>query len=97
MHNAYGTFSVALNKFYFAYQHTFTGSAKGINETLSSFHVGKFRVQYEGNLKELNGTLFFNINNIWDADYQVIERRPMPGIHFETGVNLKFNKKINTK
>lgn len=95
VHHAFGTISVEAKDFYIAYQHDFTGSTNGINESLDPFQVGNLRLQYSGAIKKLKGILYFNINNLWDNDYLVVERRPMPGIHFETGINLIFNEKNN--
>lgn len=92
LHHASSQFSVAHTNFYLAYQHSFTGSTKSVNEVLPSFQVGNLRLQYGTDIMKYRGTVFFNINNIWNADYLVVERRPMPGIHFETGLNLIFNK-----
>ncbi len=91
-HQAFGSFSIDWNNLHFAYQHKFTGAASGINDSLKSFQVGNVRLQYTKTLKRYKGTMFLNVNNIWDADYLVVERRPMPGIHFQLGLNLFFDK-----
>lgn len=92
VHQAFGSFSIDWNKLHFAFQHNYTGAADGINEPLEAFQIGNVRLQYTNLFKQYKGTLFLNINNIWDTDYLVVERRPMPGIHFQTGLNLFFNK-----
>ena len=91
-HQAFSSFSVEFNKFYLSYQHTFTGLADGINDSLDRYHVGNVQVQCVSNFKQYTGNLFFNINNLWNADYLVVERQPMPGINFEVGLNLTFKK-----
>ncbi len=91
VHQAFGAFTVDWKNLHVMYQHNFTGETEGINETIDAYHVGNVRIQYSGTLSQLKGTMFLNINNIWDADYVVIERRPMPGIYFQTGLNLFFN------
>ncbi len=92
IHQAFGSISTTFKNFSCAYQHTFNGATNGINDILNPYQVGNVRLQYLGGIKDFSGTLFFNINNIWDANYLVVERRPMPGIHFETGLNLIFEK-----
>jgi len=94
VHQAFSTLSVEWNRLHIAYQHTFIGSTNGINHLLDAYQVGNVRIQYSGVFKQYKGILFFNINNIWDANYLVVERRPMPGIHFQGGLSLGKRKKI---
>lgn len=96
MHQAIGSLSVEWRSLHFSYQHTYTGASDGINEPLSAYHVGNLRLQVRQTKNKLKGTIFFNINNLWDAQYLVVERRPMPGIHFQTGFNITFSKKHKT-
>lgn len=90
VHQAFCAFSIDWNKLHFAYRHTFTGAAAGVTDPLDAFQVGQVRLQYTNITKQEKGTLFLTINNIWDADYFVVERRPMPGIHFQAGLNLSL-------
>lgn len=92
VHQAYGVFSAEWKSLYLAYQHTFTGPADGINEAIGAFQMGNVRLQYSGGIKKYKGALFLNIYNIWDADYLVMERRPMPGIHFQAGIHFAFSQ-----
>jgi iron complex outermembrane receptor protein len=92
VHQAFGVFSFEWKSLYAAYQHTFTGRASGVNEAIDAFQVGNVRLQYSGGIKKYKGAVFLNIYNIWDADYLVMERRPMPGIHFQTGIHFAFGK-----
>lgn len=92
VHQASGSFSIEWNQLYLGYQHHFTGKAEGINDLLNAFQTGNVRGQYTYIFKHYKGIIYLNINNIWDADYLVIERRPMPGIHFETGIHFFFTQ-----
>ncbi len=92
MHQAFGVFSFEWKTLHVAYRHNYTGATDGINDPLEAFTTGNVRLQYSGAIEKFKATLFFNINNIWDADYLVVERRPMPGIHFQTGIHLFFNQ-----
>lgn len=92
VHQAFGVLSLEWKSLYAAYQHTFTGPANGVNEALGAFQVGHVRLQYSGGVKKYKGTIFLNIYNIWDADYLVMERRPMPGIHFQAGIHFAFSQ-----
>jgi iron complex outermembrane receptor protein len=90
VHQAFGKFSVEWKGWHFAYQHHITGAARGINDPLDAYQVGSLRLQYAKTLSKYRGILFFNLNNIWNQDYLVVERRPMPGTHFQIGINLEF-------
>ncbi|NUQ12215.1 MAG: TonB-dependent receptor [Gemmatimonadaceae bacterium] len=92
VHQAFSVFSLEWKALYLAYQHACTGPADGINEALNAFQTGHVRLQYSGSIQKYKGTIFFNIYNIWDADYLVVERRPMPGIHFHAGIHLIFHQ-----
>ncbi len=92
VHQISATFSMSFLKFSFMYHHQLTGKTKGINEDVDTFLVGNFRLFYQIKNKNGKAGFFMNCNNIWDADYVVVERRPMPGIHFMTGVQISFEK-----
>ena len=82
------SFSIESKRWYFAYQHNFTGAVGGVNEPLEGFQVGNIWLQYSHVGKQHKGKLFLNIHNLWDTDYLLIERRPMPGIHVQAGCTL---------
>jgi vitamin B12 transporter len=91
-HQAFGTLSVQWKGWYGAYQHTYTGATQGINDSLEAYHLGNVRLQYSAKLQKYHLKFFFNLNNIWNRDYLVVERRPMPGIHFQSGIQFIFHK-----
>lgn len=45
-------------------------------------------------MKNLELSLNFNLNNIFDQSYQVMLWRAMPGINFNSGISIKFNHKF---
>lgn len=75
-----------------AYQHYFIGETLGANANLPAYNVGDLKLNYQYNNKKTSGNLFFALNNIYNKEYQVIERRPSPGINFQTGININFNQ-----
>ncbi len=88
IHQAFGKLDFDYKKFHFAYRHQFTGKSQGVNEAIDDYQTGSLRLQYDAGYKNYNGKFFLNINNLWDADYFVIERRPMPGRYWQVGVKL---------
>ncbi|MEO0626740.1 MAG: TonB-dependent receptor [Bacteroidota bacterium] len=91
IHQAFSSISLDWKGFHLAYRHQYIGPAQGINDPLDAFQVGRVRLQYQNLFQPYQGTLFLNVNNIWDADYLVVERRPMPGIQFQVGLNLSLH------
>lgn len=92
IHQAFGSFAVDWNNFHLRYQHHFTGASRGINDPLPAFYLGNARFQYVAMAKRHRAVLHLAIHNVWNTDYLVVERRPMPGIHFQTGINFHFNQ-----
>ena len=74
------------------YTHLYTGKTTGINANPPAFQLGNVHLQYVRKRKSGSYLIFFQINNLWDLDYQVIERRPMPGILYQMGINFTLNK-----
>lgn len=75
------------------YHHRFVGASQGINDPLSSFDIGQANLQYHLSEEKAESSIFFQINNIWDRNYLVVERRPMPGKHYQFGIKLSFYNK----
>jgi len=75
-----------------AYQHYFIGETLGANENLEAYNIGNLNVAYHYDDKKMSGNIFFTLNNIYNKNYMVIERRPSPGINFQTGININFNQ-----
>jgi outer membrane cobalamin receptor len=76
------------------YRHTYTGSVSTLNTNdLAAYHLGFTALSYELVKKNWQATLFFNINNLWNTNYRVVERRVMPGRHFQLGLHLQIHKK----
>ena len=94
-HNAFAKSSLAWKKLQIIYKHFYTSASRGVNESISAYQSADLRVQYGLERQKWKSTVFFDINNIWDANYFVVERRPMPGIHFQIGFHFIFSKKQN--
>ena len=97
LHQAFGRATLTWKKLAFSYQHSFTGQARGQYGELDNYQVGNLRMQYSANYKKCNSTVFFNINNLWNTNYIVVERRPMPGTHFQIGIKFSFSKTIKSR
>ena len=86
VHQAVANIKYAYRNFVVNYSHRYQSGVNTILDPLDGFHLGTCNVRYQ--MKNVN--VFLDINNIWDANYRVIERRPMPGRNFAIGVNFKL-------
>ncbi len=92
VHQVSAQIGYAYNKLMLNYQHLFTGVNQGINEVIPSYHLGNVRGSYVMKLKNTHLNYFVQIQNVWNKNYVVIERRPMPGINFQLGINFTLYK-----
>ena len=92
VHQAQARIRFAWQNLSLKYTHLYTGKTTGINANPPAFQLGNVHLQYLRKRKSGSYLIFFQINNLWDLDYQVIERRPMPGIHYQMGINFTLNK-----
>ncbi len=86
-------FNISLNKknTFLSINHVYTSSVKGFNERVAAFWIGNLYLSHQ--IKNQNEiTLFIKCNNIWNKNYRIVERRPMPGINFELGIRNNINK-----
>lgn len=78
-----------------SYRHSYTGQARGVNDLIPEFQTADLRLQYSGKAdkdqSKIGASFFFTIMNLFNADYFVIDRRPMPGINFQAGIRIKYN------
>jgi len=81
-HQIFGKLGVHWQKLSLNYYHNFTSSTLGVNEDLGAYDLGNLQVGYDWKVSDLEGNLLLNIQNIWNIDYYIVERRPMAGRAF---------------
>ncbi len=89
-HQTFAKFSASWRQYSLSYSHQYTGDSEGINESLPAYDTGQLQLLYDMRWPKYKVAVFFNVNNLWDVDYYVVERRPMPGIHLMGGVRVGF-------
>lgn len=77
------------------YQQQYTGEITTIVEPLSDYQVGTLSVLQQFKIKPFIGTAFLRLENLWNTQYRVVERRVMPGRHYRLGFNLSLPKKVS--
>ena len=88
-HQVYGKVELSFWEFYLTYYHNYTSATLGINEELPPYQVGSLQFWTVWDWGELDGDVMFSIQNIWDTDYFIVERRPMAGRHFNISLVLR--------
>lgn len=71
------------------YAHSYTGERYITNDASSSlpyYHIGNLSLGYSADHKAHKWSITASIYNIWNADYTVINARPMPGRNFELSI-----------
>jgi len=90
LHRAYAEIAVRYKALQVGAQQQFTSGVIGLNEPVPAFTTGSLHLQYTGAVGSYSGRMFARMENLWDASYQVIERRPMPGRHFRVGIIVGY-------
>jgi vitamin B12 transporter len=75
-----------------SYRHMFRSSSTGFNGDMAAYDVGNFHAQYSFIKNNWAATIYGAIANSWDADYFVVEQRPIPGRNFQLGIKLNIIK-----
>lgn len=79
------------------YRHRYTGSVGALNiDSLPGYQLGYFSFSYAFERSWWKARFFLNVNNIWNANYRVIERRPMPGRYIQAGVRAQFTARAKS-
>ncbi len=91
-HQAHGKIDFEFKKIQFVYRHYYTGQTRGINEAIEDYQTADIDLRYRFSLAKAPCELFFTIRNLWDQDYFVIERRPMPGRYWQAGANWTIKR-----
>lgn len=74
-----------------AWNSNYTSSVEGVNEDLDDYFISGMSLGYGTEIcKEVKAKIIFAVENIFDKQYRVIERRPMPGRYLNMQMNLNF-------
>ena len=73
------------------YRHTYTSSIETILDPLADYHVANLSLHHSFSWKWMNSTAFIRIENLWNEQYRVVERRIMPGRHYRLGLRFNLN------
>lgn len=90
LHKVNGRIQFSYKKFKLLYNHQFTSPVQGQNDEVLAFDVANVQFLYPLQFKNIKARLQFDILNLYNKDYLIIERRPMPGRNYQLGLLLNF-------
>ncbi len=88
---AFARIAVHYSGWQLVYQHQYTGSVfirSDNTAALPAYRLGWLHARYDRAFSNWRGAIFINIQNLWDEEYRVIERRRMPGRSWQLGIAL---------
>jgi outer membrane cobalamin receptor len=92
VHSARGSIGAQWNGLSVNYHQTFTGKVHTeFEDELDSYSLGNLSIQYNLPLNKFAILPFFEVDNLWDINYRILQYRPMPGRNFRLGLKMNFN------
>lgn len=82
--------TISYRQFSLHYQQGYTSRVKGTQQYLEAYTIGNISLLYHYQLAAIKGQLYLNIDNLWNTNYRVIEKRIMPGRAFELGIKWQW-------
>lgn len=79
----FGKFSLALNAQYYS-------AANGINDNIENYSLFSAHAIYNMMINKTKFQFGVSVENIFDSSYRIIERRAMPGRHFNMIFKIKY-------
>ena len=95
VYNGQGNIGATWKNLYLNYNHTYTGLRYITTDesfSLAAYTLGNLQLMYTLLLSGNQLQLTAQCNNIWNANYQVVNARPMPGINWLVGANFTFGQ-----
>jgi iron complex outermembrane receptor protein len=90
---------VSYQKFVFLFNQSYTGyrfTATDNTSWLYPYYLANAKVSYGYSFSTVDVELFAGINNVFNKNYMVVTRRPMPLRNFEAGIALHYTQKKKT-
>jgi iron complex outermembrane receptor protein len=83
-------YTASINNTHFNINGQYVSSTIGTLTELAGYELLNVNIKKTVNIKDHKMDLFISINNLLNKQYRVIERRPMPGRHFDIGLRLSL-------
>lgn len=95
MYSGMAKLNIEYKNFVFTYRSNYTGyryTSTDNTQYLKPYKLGSVNISYKLKVKNSWLNIFFQANNIWNEQYQVVMNRAMPAQNFNTGISFQFNK-----
>ena len=95
MYSGMAKVSLEYHDFILSYRHNYTGyryTAADNTQFLNPYDLGSAYVSCKIPMKNTSANFFFQANNIWNKEYQVLLNRAMPQQNFTAGISFEFNQ-----
>jgi len=90
-HQFFSTLKINHKAALLIFQHRFTGEVTTLNNNiLPGYHLSDLTLGYNLKTNKWQHQLSLRINNLWNKDYRVLERRGMPGRHLSFTLNTRL-------
>jgi iron complex outermembrane receptor protein len=98
MYSGMAKISVEYKGVLLSYRHNYVGyrfTSTDNTKYLTPYDLGSVYLSYTIKFTDMNAGIFFQVNNVWNRQYQIISNRAMPGTNVNGGISLSFNKPYN--
>ncbi|MFM7022144.1 MAG: TonB-dependent receptor plug domain-containing protein [Flavobacteriales bacterium] len=95
MYSGHAKLFVGFRGFYLSYTHSYTGyryTSTDNTQYLTPYYIANVHLSKNIDLKKIQLSLFAQIDNLFNAQYQVVLSRPMPLRYYNVGLSIKFNQ-----
>ena len=95
MYSGFAKFSLVFKGYSFNYQHGYTGyryTSTDNTEYLEPYLIANIYLSKKMNIRKSEMNIYFQVNNIYNENYQILLYRAMPLRNFQVGFSIKFNK-----
>lgn len=85
---AFSSITIETRGWLFNYEHQYTGGVNTFSTPLPAFTTGNLHLRYQAPRGALSTSFWLRLDNLWDASFMIVERRPMPGRRIRVGLTL---------
>lgn len=99
MYSGMAKLSVAYKNLQITYRHNYIGyryTSTDNTQYLTPYDLGSAYISYKLKFKSTSADIFFQANNIWNEQYQVLSNRAMPSVNINGGISIQFNKQTKS-
>ncbi|MBK7854768.1 MAG: hypothetical protein IPJ79_07540 [Bacteroidetes bacterium] len=99
MYSGLAKATIEFKRLAISYRHNYTGyryTSTDNTQYLTPYDLGSANISYRIKRKNSSASAYFQINNIWNKEYQLLLNRAMPLQNFETGISFSFNNPNKT-